>query len=105
MGNNLDGINWVIIGATTGTKKDMEALIQRYPDLTLKKFHNKYSAQPKIEWVEEIIESCNKVGIAIFLKDNLKPFLDTQPTRIVYQYGSGKLRQELPDKWRLRIPI
>jgi len=52
--------------------------------------------QPKIEWIEEIINAADNAGIPVFLKNNLKPFLDSVPTRIVYQYGSAKLRQEFP---------
>jgi hypothetical protein len=41
-----------------------------------------------IEWVKQIVEAADKAGIAVFLKDNLKPLLlwgDIVP-----------LRQELP---------
>jgi len=30
---------------------------------------------PKAEWVQEIVEACDKAGTPIFLKDNLKPIL------------------------------
>ncbi len=64
---------------------------------------------PKIEWVKEIVEACDKAGVKVFLKDNLKlalPFkkaewawarnkqLTRQSTNVVY---AGGLRQELPD--------
>lgn len=42
------GVNWVIIGAQTKPYKT-----------------------PKIEWVQEIIDACDKAGVAVFLKDNL----------------------------------
>ncbi len=71
LGHTLD---WLIIGAQT-----------------------RPTVYPKIEWVEEIVEAANCAGIPIFIKDNLKSYLDTIPTRIVYQYGSGKLRQEMPE--------
>lgn len=66
-------VDWLIIGAQTKPYKP-----------------------PKIEWIEEIVRAADRAGIKVFLKDNLKPFLDRVPTRIVYQYGSGKLRQEVP---------
>ena len=44
--------DWVVIGGWSGGK-----------------------TPPKIEWVQEIIEACDKAGIPVFLKDNLKPFL------------------------------
>jgi len=30
---------------------------------------------PKIEWVREIVEACDKAGIPVFLKNSLKPVL------------------------------
>jgi len=45
-------IDWVIIGAQTKPYKP-----------------------PKIEWVQEIVEACDKTGVKVFLKDNLKPLL------------------------------
>ena len=45
-------INWVIIGAQT-----------------------KPTVYPKIEWVKEIVGACDKAGVPVFLKDNLKPLL------------------------------
>jgi len=58
-------IDWVIIGAQT-----------------------KPSVYPKIEWVTEIIEACDKAGVAVFLKNNLWPLFEP----IMAQ----ELRQELP---------
>jgi len=77
-------LNWLIIGACTGSKKDMEALIVRYPNLTLMPYGDRWTAQPKLEWVREIVEATDKAGIAVFQKDNLKPLL------------GDNLRQELP---------
>lgn len=79
-------INWVIIGSQTKPYKP-----------------------PKIEWVKEIVEACDKAGIPVFLKDNLKPLIITKDKP--YQFGVGPLlitekrdegykyhlRQELPD--------
>ena len=79
------GINQVIIGAQTKPYKP-----------------------PKIEWVQEIVEACDKAGVAVFLKGNLKLALPFQKaewawardryatshsTNVVY---TGLLRQELP---------
>jgi len=73
----LEGsVDWLIIGACPGTREDMEALIKRYPDLTLMPFEKKWTAQPPIEWVEEIITACDKAGVKVFEKDNLKPLID-----------------------------
>lgn len=69
-------VDWLIIGACTGTKQEMVELQKKYSDLTLMPYGNRWTAQPKIEWVEEIESAANKAGIPVFEKDNLKPLLD-----------------------------
>jgi protein gp37 len=66
------GISWVIIGAQTKPYKP-----------------------PKIEWVKEIVEACDKAGIPVFLKNNLRPASAILPadTNLVKNY---ELRQEMP---------
>jgi len=74
----LSTIKWVIIGAQTNPYKP-----------------------PKIEWVREIIEACDKAGIPVFLKNNLgwprlsdagaMPFYKRLPS------GTMELRQEMPN--------
>lgn len=59
------GISWVIIGAQTKPYKP-----------------------PKIEWVREITEACDKAGTLVFHKDNLKP---------IFPIPTNTLRQELPN--------
>lgn len=51
---------------------------------------------PKIEWVEEIVNACDKAGIPVFLKDNLS---DLIPINSCLRYGAAgelRLRQEMP---------
>ena len=50
-------LGWVIIGAQTKPYKP-----------------------PKIEWVTEIVEACDKAGVAVFLKDNLMPLIYETPS-------------------------
>jgi len=74
---NLSGISWVIIGAQTKPYKP-----------------------PKIEWVQEIVEACDKAGIPVFLKNNLAPLFSHQD-RLFFNYDEDipemlKLRQEIP---------
>ena len=57
--------------------------------------------QPKIEWIQEIVEAAEKAGIAVFLKDNLEsliPFVewDDYKSEGALRTRSGKLRQEFP---------
>ncbi len=76
---NSGGISWVIIGA-----------------------QSKPTVMPKIEWVQEIVEACDKAGIPVFLKDNLKPLLEnTVPFSQRYidklKGYTWRLRQEMPN--------
>jgi len=98
--NFLGAFNWIIIGACTGTKSDMEALIKRYPALTLMPFVNKWSAQPHIEWVREIVEAADRAGIPVFLKNNLKPLWEDDLFYPEWAQNKGDfgLRQEMPVK-------
>ena len=48
----LDNIGQVIIGAETGTRKD--------------------KVVPHKEWVDDIVEQCDKIGIRVFMKSNLR---------------------------------
>ena len=96
-------INWLIIGACTGTAPDMGALIGDYEDLTLMHWHEKtWTAQPKMEWVRKIVEAADKAGVPVFLKDNLDPL--GLPLNSLYysQYETEqgpeyRLRQEMPN--------
>ena len=63
-------------------------------------FGNKWTLQPKIEWVKEIVEACDKASIPVFLKDNLKPLILQAAYRgeVGDDYVlEGKLRQEMPN--------
>lgn len=80
-------VDWVVCGSCTGTKPDMEALIKRYPQLTLMPWGKKWTAQPPIEWVEEITKAADYAGISVFHKDNLKP---------IFPIPTNTLRQEMP---------
>jgi len=77
----LRSIRWLIIGAQTQPYKP-----------------------PKLEWIEEIAEACNRAGIPYFLKDNLAKMIPPrEPLRTFIPYpetdiagGVWKLRQEMP---------
>jgi len=100
-------VNWIIIGACTGTKTAMMELCQRYPDLTPILYDKKWTAQPKIEWIEGIVQTCDKAGVKAFLKDNLKPLLINSKgfgnvipgilIERVLETGLYNLRQEVPE--------
>lgn len=72
------GINWLIIGQQTPVSKKTE---------------------PKLEWVQEIVEAADKVGIPVFLKDNLETIIPQE--RLFRRFPGGllgNLRQEFPEQ-------
>ncbi len=76
-------LDWVIIGAQT-----------------------KPTVYPKIEWVREIVEACDKAGIPVFLKQNLLPLMKPvyEQAGCISNFFTGvvsdddipDLRQEMP---------
>ncbi len=102
---NSGGISWVIIGACTGTMMEMIKVCQKHPELTLcGNPKGKWTAQPEIEWVREIVEAADKAGVKVFLKDNLSLLLsehitikDTWALRTKGVRFPVPYRQEMPD--------
>ena len=103
----LAGINWLIIGAMTGNLEDIKKMLMEYPQLDLKTYdYKRWTLQPKLEWVEEIVKAADKAGISVFLKDNLKPLLINKKGFANVSVGTMiereieksdyKLRQEMP---------
>ena len=99
----LSVIDWLIIGACTGTWRDMVALSAKYPELAVMKWGKRWTAQPRIEWVQEIVEAADKAGIKVFLKDNLRPLLPEEEPFYTFPWGNdpeagiAELRQEMPE--------
>jgi protein gp37 len=93
-------LDWLIIGACTGSASDIGKVQRRYPNLEHKPIGNKWTAQPPIEWVKEIVEAADKAGIKVFLKDNLDPLLNPNEHRWAFAPnldGGYSIRQELPE--------
>jgi protein gp37 len=67
------GINWVIIGQQTPVRM---------------------ATMPKLEWVSEIVKSCDNAGIPVFLKENLNCCAISDYPELLDKQGN--LRQELP---------
>lgn len=88
---------WLIIGAMTGTG-DIEGR-DEYLQLSPMPYGNRYTLQPRIEWVEEIVKAADKAGIPVFLKDNLLPLMidSTLPEKAELFYNETGLRQEMPE--------
>jgi protein gp37 len=113
----LAGINWLIIGAMTGSLEDIKKMLMEYPQLTLRPYGKKWTLQPKLEWVEEIVKVADKAGMPVFLKNNLKPMFGVMTSTEAIKYGNlnkshlieeiafnednkiiaHNLRQEIPD--------
>jgi len=71
-------INWLIIGACTGSLEDTRTAKHLHPDLQPKIYGSKWTLQPKMEWVKEIEEACRRANIPYFEKDNLKSLLQRE---------------------------
>jgi protein gp37 len=98
-------VDWVIIGSITGALEDIKKAIMVHPQLKLMPYGKRWTLQPRIEWVREIVEAADKAGIPVFLKDNLRPYLKeklghlgiTTHSRLFFGVGDGWiLRQETP---------
>ncbi len=57
---------------------------------------SKPTVMPKIEWVQEIVQACDKAGVKVFLKDNLYDFFMNVPHSDLFWEDMSNLRQELP---------
>ncbi len=94
----LAGIKWVIIGACTGTMMEMIKVCQEHPESTLcGSPKGKWTAQPKIEWVQEIVQACDKAGIPVFLKKNLK--------LLIQEAGMGEAKWAAREWVQCKYPV
>jgi len=109
--NALSDIHLVIIGACTGSWDEMANLCMKhtnslcnYQGLKLEQWGKKWTAQPRIEWLREIVGAADKAGIKVFLKDNLRPLLIPEDCSkpnyltedIFWASEKAQLRQEMP---------
>jgi len=94
----LGAFDWLIIGACTGTGIEMLRLAEAYKreDGSVMPYGNKFTLQPKIEWVQEIVKAADKAGIPVFLKDNIVPAIAGKGTPDGLFYKDIWLRQEIP---------
>ena len=92
------GIKWVIIGACTGNITDLQNMAFEHKGTSLVRQAPKWTLQPKIEWVQEIVEAADKAKIPVFLKENLRTLIQGTPLNKHHGlWAEGfKLRQEMP---------
>jgi protein gp37 len=102
--NRLEGaVEWVIIGAMTCDRGDLEKLSASYLQLTPMPWGRRYTLQPRIEWVAHVVRFADEAGVPVFLKDNLMPLLATQfsgkifiESHNLWAFKEFDLRQEMP---------
>ena len=92
-------LDWLIIGACTGTLTQMKELFWTTDsdEVSVMPYGKKWTLQPKIEWVQEIVAAADKAGIPVFLKDNLAPLIKWPDAgEWAFKPLSNRLRQEMP---------
>jgi hypothetical protein len=92
-------LDWVALGALTGTRKNIFELAPQYPALTPFKLSargNLWGLMPPVAWLKNIVEQCSAAGTKVWLKDNLGNWLDHSGFNSwAYKDAtSGNLRQE-----------
>jgi hypothetical protein len=105
---HLEDIDWLIIGACTGSSLDMTYTKYRlenpseYRTLEIMPYGKKWTLQPRIKWVREIVEAADKAGIPVFLKDNLNPLFKGSPTEDIVAMGFAMKHKTNLSAWQLR---
>lgn len=103
IGNAITHAGWIIIGACTGTREEMCNLTNIYGELTPIPIGKRlWTAQPKIEWVREIVNAADNAGIPVFLKNNLNPLFEGRPTQEIVDMGFAMKHKSNPIAWQLR---
>ncbi len=63
---HLKGFDWVVIGGQTRPAK-----------------------MPNIAWVEEIVEACDRAGVKVWLKNNLRPLVSLHNEEVCNKCEAG----------------
>jgi len=97
-------LNWPIIGALTGRKSKIMELARKYPELTPMPWGRKWTLQPKIEWVEEVVRAADQAGIPVFLKNNLNPLFAENYCAGFKKHKNSlfKIIDDFPTRYHLR---
>ena len=76
------------------------ANVIRLADWIIIGVQTKPTVMPKIEWVREIVEACDKAGVKVFLRDSLFKLLPIDAGHFYHAVEDGdhyQLRQEMPE--------
>lgn len=89
-------VDWVIIGAMTGTKADLWEYnhLALHDGLKLMPWEKRYTLQPPVQWLRDIVESADRARVKVFLKDNLMPLFEAEG--ITKREDWTGIRQEMP---------
>ncbi len=100
LGNAMGLLDWIALGALTGTKQKMLKLESQYFALspwTLDYKEKRWGLMPPDSWLENIVRQCDAVGTKVFIKNNLFTWLNELPLgeqHDLFFEEIGKLRQE-----------
>jgi hypothetical protein len=102
LADSLKGLDWLIIGACTGNSWEMinlgEKLGRDDMQVSVRRFGSKWTLQPRIEWIREIVEAADRAGVKVFLKDNLLELVNYQSPETDFAFNKeGCYRQEMPE--------
>ncbi len=92
----VNHIDQVIIGAFTGSWKEVVVMATKYSGTPMR-YGNKWALQPPIKYVKEIVEACDKAGVKVFLKENLEP--------LIQEVGMGKARWAAREWVKCKYPV
>ncbi len=69
-------LDWVAIGALTGTERHLRDLAPKYPQLTpFQLSGNQWGLMPPIAWLKSIVEQLDAAGTKVFIKNNLHKWM------------------------------
>ena len=71
--DGIGKVNWVIIGAETGNRKDRII--------------------PKAEWIKGIVDRCDRNGVPVFMKDSLIPIIGEENMRREFPWETDSLME------------
>ncbi len=98
-------LDWVALGALTGTKQKILEMAPRYPELTPFQINKGYwGLMPPVAWLKNIIQQCDAAGTKVWLKDNLWKWLMTNAANEEI-FWKEPMRSKLRQEFGARLPV